>query len=143
MKRGHPVARPRRRTGRSVPEPSAESIVRTLNDPGRGPLLDALLHARTRLEASGTPSGWERDTLAALAEGLIERLAAAGIEPAARLGERLDLTASALARRYRYLGPPLGPGTRRTKVEVVAPGWRVGGRRVQRPTVRAVEASDR
>jgi hypothetical protein len=135
MKRGHPVARPRRRTGRSVPEPSAESIVR--------PLLDALLHARTRLEASGTPSGWERDTLAALAEGLIERLAAAGIEPAARLGERLDLTASALARRYRYLGPPLGPGTRRTKVEVVAPGWRVGGRRVQRPTVRAVEASDR
>ena len=117
------------------------ALVRALEDRGRGPLLTALLAARTRLadDRAAAPT-WEGETLALLADGLLERLAACGIRPVHRPGEELRLTARALATRYEYHGSPLRPGARGKRVVVAAPGWCVGRRLVVRPVVR--EAPD-
>lgn len=117
------------------------ALVRALEDRGRGPLLAALLAARTRLagERAAAPT-WEGETLALLADGLLERLAACGIRPVHRPGEELRLAARALATRYEYHGAPLRPGERGKRVVVAASGWSVGRRVVVRPVVR--EAPD-
>jgi hypothetical protein len=113
------------------------ALVRTLEDRGRGPLLAALLEAQARLGAAGAAApGWEAETLALLADGFLERLAACGIRPVHRPGEALCLPAGRLAGRYEYHGSPLRPGQRRQRVVVVAPGWTVGRRLVVRPVVR-------
>ncbi len=126
----------RRATTRSI-----AALVRALEDRGRGPLLAALLAARTRL-AGDRPAAptWEGETLALLADGLLERLAACGVRPVHRAGETLQLTARQLAARYEYHGSPLRPGERRRRVVVAASGWTVGRRVVVRPVVR--EAPD-
>jgi len=114
---------------------SASTIVRALNDPGRGALLDALVEVRARL-ADAAADGWEAETLTALAEGLMERLATLGIRPLRTPGEVLTLTARQLAGRFEYHGSPFRPGERRKRVIVAAPGWAVGRRTVVRPVVR-------
>ncbi len=114
---------------------SLVAFVRALDDPGRGALLDALLEASARLAAS-TPAGWEAETLAALADGLLERLAALGVRPIHKPGETLSLTHAQLAGRYEYHGSPFRPGERRKRVVVVSPGWTVGRRVAVRPAVR-------
>lgn len=115
--------------------PTATALVRALNDPGRGALLDALVEVRARCGCAA-PAGWEAETLAALAAGILERLAAAGIRPLRTPGEVLALTAKRIAGRFEYHGSPFRPGERRKRVVVAAPGWAVGRRTVVRPVVR-------
>jgi len=125
------------------------ALVRALEDRGRGPLLAALLEARARLgDGRAAAPSWEGETLALLADGFLERLAACGIRPVHRAGELLCLSPGRLAGRYEYHGWPLRPGERRKRVVVAAPGWTVGRRLVVRPVVRelpddAVEARAR
>lgn len=113
---------------------SVPSLLRTLNDPARGALLDALIEVRSHLSPP-SPS-WESQTLGALAEGLLERLAAAGIRPLLAVGLTLSLTPSQLVKRFEYHGSPFLPSQRRKRVVVASPGWTVGNRMVIRPTVR-------
>jgi hypothetical protein len=130
-----------RRDGQEGPRRpnTAAALVRALNDPGRGALLDALVEVRARV-ARATPEGWAGGTLAALAEGLLERLAAAGIRPLHAPGEILSLTAKQLAGRFDYHGTPFRSGERRKRVVVAAPGWAVGRRTIVRPAVREAPA---
>jgi hypothetical protein len=118
---------------------TAAALVRALNDPGRGALLDALVEVRLRL-ARDAPEGWAGGTLAALADGLLERLADAGIRPLRTPGEVLSLTAKQLAGRFDYHGSPFRAGERRKRVVVAAPGWAVGRRTIVRPAVREAPA---
>jgi hypothetical protein len=138
-----PAGRRGARTGRSSGKPrrTAAALVRALDDPGRGALLDALLEVRTRTADAAT-TGWAAETLAALAEGLLERLAAEGIRPLHVPGEVLVLTARQLAGRFEYHGSPFRPGERRKRVVVAAPGWAVGRRIVVRPVVREAPADE-
>jgi len=130
-----------RRAARVARPRSVTALVRALEDPGRGPLLAALLAARARpAEAGPGPDGRAAETLALLADGFLERLASCGVRPVHRPGERLCLPARELARRYEYHGAPLRPGERRKRVVVVAAGWTVGARLAVRPVVR--EATD-
>ena len=94
------------------------------------------MQARARLEGDTSLRGWEAETLAALAEGLLERLADLGIRPIHGPGDVLVLSRSRIAGRYEYHGAPFRAGERRKRVVVAAPGWRVGRRVVVRPTVR-------
>lgn len=135
------MTEPTRRPPPAAPPRTLTALIRALEDPGRGPLLSALLAARDRLGAAGNPpTTWEGETLVVLADGLLERLAACGVRPVHRPGEPLSLPARVLARRYEYHGAPLRPGERRKRVVVAAPGWRLGRRLVVRPVVR--EAPD-
>lgn len=137
------MTEPSRRAVRAATPRTVAALVRALEDPGRGPLLAALLAARARpAEAAPGPDGRAAETLALLADALLERLAACGIRPVHRPGERLSLPARALARRYEYHGAPLRPGERRKPVVVVAAGWTVGGRLAVRPVVREATGED-
>jgi hypothetical protein len=116
---------------------TAAALVRALNDPGRGPLLDALLEVRARTASGKAPRpGWAAETLATLADALLARLADAGVRPLHQPGEILRLGRSRIAGRYEYVGLPFRPGERAKRVVVAAPGWTVGRRVVLRPTVR-------
>lgn len=131
--RRHP-GRPAGKHGTTAPRTLA-ALVRALNDPGRGSLLDALVEITARI-ADATPRDWHAETLAALVEGWLERLTALGVRPIRRPGEILSLTHAQLAGRYQYHGTPFRPGERRKRVVVAAPGWIVGRRTVVRPVVR-------
>ncbi|MBI5501774.1 MAG: hypothetical protein HY907_16140 [Deltaproteobacteria bacterium] len=117
------------------------SLLRVLNDPARGSFLDALVEVRKRLADPRPSLSWESQTLAALAEGILERLAAAGIRPLLPIGQALSLTARQLARRFDYHGSPFLPSERRKRVVVASPGWAVGKRMVIRPTVREEDSA--
>jgi hypothetical protein len=136
------------RARRAAARSSVTALVRALNEPGRGALLDALVEVRARAsregraEDAGAPAAWAAETLAALAEGLLERQAQAGIRPLCAPGEVLSLTPGQLARGFEYHGGPFGPTERRKRVVVAAPGWAVGRRTVVRPVVREVPAED-
>ena len=131
-----PTPRARRRSTTS----SVPALVRALNDPGRGALLDALVEVCARVAGRAASPGWEAETLAALTDGLLERLARSGIRPLRVPGETLILTARQLARGFDYLGKPLRSGERRKRVIVATPGWAVGRRTIVRPTVREATA---
>jgi hypothetical protein len=118
------------------------ALVRALNDPGRGALLDALLEVRRRTAGAARSSGWEAETLTALAEGLLCRLAEAGIRPLCAPGQTLALTARQLGAGFEYHGRPFRPGERRKRVVVATSGWAVGRRTVVRPIVREAPAEE-